>query len=53
MIKTKKPSHSFGNGQYIGQTEHQKDYFSIMGIYGFDSLLTIPDGTSKAVCYYG
>ncbi len=47
MINNKKPSQSYGNGQYIGAMEHQNDYFSVTEISEFESLLVIIDGTSR------
>ncbi len=46
MKMEKKPSHSFGNGQYIGEMEHQNDYFTITEVSKIECLLTIADGTS-------
>ncbi len=46
MRKSKKVPHSFGNGQYIGETEHQNDYFTVTELSKFECLLTIADGTS-------
>lgn len=46
MNRVKKPSRSFGNGQYIGEMEHQNDYFSITEISEYESLLILVDGTS-------
>ncbi len=46
MKMVKKPNHSFGNGQYIGEMEHQNDYFTITELSENECLLTIADGTS-------
>ncbi len=46
MKMVRKPNYSFGNGQYIGEMEHQNDYFTITQISEFECLLTIADGTS-------
>lgn len=46
MKNVKKPSQSFGNGQYIGEMENQNDYFSTTEISDLESLLILVDGTS-------
>ncbi len=46
MKIVRKPNYSLGNGQYIGEMEHQNDYFTITQISELECLLTVADGTS-------